>query len=84
MEGRTKVLIVGGAIGAILGVAGAWIFLNRPSDDEEGTGKKRLAPASIGWKDLIQVGLAVLTLMRQIADLGRRPRAAARGGRRGS
>jgi hypothetical protein len=86
MEGRTKGLIIGGVIGAILGVASAWILLNRPSgDDAEGPGEKVPATADIRWRDLLKVSLSGLTLVRQIAELGRRPGPAGRGrGRKGS
>lgn len=86
MEGRTKSLIIGGVIGAILGVASAWILLNRPSGGgEEGTGEKMPASANIRWQDLIKVSLSGLTLVRQIADLDQRSRPAGRGrGRKGS
>ncbi len=85
MEGRTKGLIIGGVIGAILGVASAWILLNiPPGDEEEGTGEKKSIAANVRWRDLAQTSLSVLTLVRQIANLSQRPRPAARGrGRKG-
>lgn len=65
MNARNKALIVGGAIGALLGLLAAWIYVR---DLSEGEGQE---PALDGLTpgDALRLGFGVLSLLRQIAGL---------------
>lgn len=59
---RTKVLILGAAMGAVVGLAGAYLFVNQA----EKNGDRPEMTAGEG----VRLGLLVLGLLRQIAALG--------------
>jgi hypothetical protein len=56
---------MGGLLGALVGVAAAWIFVR---DLPESEGEEVELPA-IEAGDSLKIGLTVLGLLRQIADL---------------
>jgi hypothetical protein len=60
-EARTKVLVLGAAIGAVVGLAGAFLLLRNLEKD--GGGLK------ISSGEGIRLGVTVLGLLRQIATL---------------
>ncbi len=61
MNWRTKAFLVGGVVGATLGVCAAYLYVN--SVEEQG-GKPELQPA-----EAVGIGLALLAVLRQIASL---------------
>ncbi len=64
MNARNKALIIGGAIGALIGLLAAWIYV-RDLGEKEGTPESPgLAPG-----DALKLGLTTLGLLRQIAGL---------------
>jgi hypothetical protein len=65
MNARNKALIVGGVIGALVGLLAAWIYV-RELPAEEG---QELALPKIAPGDTIKLGLTTLGLLRQIAGL---------------
>ncbi len=69
MERRIKGLMVGGLIGAFLGMTTAWFLLPKSLNDDvrEGSAVNR-----IRLPDLVRLGLSILGIVRQIADLRRR------------
>ena len=58
---RTKTLILGTAMGAVVGLVGAYLFVNQA---EEGT------QPEITGGDGVRLGLLILGLLRQVAALG--------------
>lgn len=70
MNLRTKVLMVGGIIGALVGVGAAYLYLrSAPIEVDQTTGRERLPAVQPG--DLLRVTLGVLTAVRGIVGLGR-------------
>lgn len=65
MNVRTKTLLVGGVIGALLGLLAAWIYVR---DLPEEKGREPVLPG-IAPGDTLKLGLGVLGLLRQIAGL---------------
>lgn len=65
MNARSKALVVGGVIGALMGLLAAWIYV-RDLPEEEGREitLPRLVPG-----DALKLGLGALGLLRQIAGL---------------
>jgi hypothetical protein len=61
LDWRTKVLVSGGAIGALLGLVAAYLYMNATDEDEE--------PAGLSPTEMVAIGLAVLGVLRQIAAL---------------
>ena len=65
MSARNKAFMVGGVIGALLGLLAAWIYLrDLPEEEEQETQLPAIAPG-----DALKLGLTVLGLLRQIAGL---------------
>ena len=58
---RTKAFLIGGAVGAALGLSAAYIYVN--SVEKEGV-QPELQPA-----EAVGIGLALLAVLRQIANL---------------
>ena len=69
MNLRTKVMIIGGVVGALVGVGAAYLYLREAHLDEIAEGEKSLP--DVQPKDAIQVTLGVLTAVRGIVGLGR-------------
>ena len=71
MKFQQKVLIAGGIIGALLGLAAAFLYVKANEsqiaalESGEGDGVKKVSPG-----EAMTVGLSLLGLLRQIANLG--------------
>jgi hypothetical protein len=61
LDWRTKAFLAGGAVGALLGLGAAYIYVN--SVEKEG------APPKIQPAEAVGIGLALLAVLRQIASL---------------
>ncbi len=59
---RTMTLLVGGAVGALTGVAAAYLILRRAERQKE--------PVRLEAGEGLRLGLLVLGLLRQVAALG--------------
>jgi hypothetical protein len=63
MEGwKRKVFLIGAVLGALIGLGGAYLFIQRAQDPD------RLPSITAG--DGVRLGLVVLGLLRSIAELG--------------
>lgn len=63
---QTKVLVTGGAIGAVLGLMTSWLLIRTARETRGG-------PPAISTGDAIKVGITTIGLVRAIAALGDRP-----------
>jgi hypothetical protein len=59
-------MIIGGLVGSLLGVAAAYLFV-RAAEESGESGPERIATG-----DAVKVGISVMSLVRQIAELGAR------------
>jgi hypothetical protein len=68
MNLRMRVMIIGGVVGALLGVGAAYLYLQSGVEvDEEGNERlPTVQPAKA-----LTLGLGVMTLLRQIAGMGK-------------
>jgi hypothetical protein len=66
---RTRVLIIGGVLGALLGVGAAHLYLQSTPLEVNEDGQERLPSVQPG--KAITASLGVLTAVRQIVGLGR-------------
>lgn len=57
---RTKALVAGGVIGAAVGIAAAYMLVQRSQDDE---------PLKMSAGDGVKIGVLVFGLLRSIANL---------------
>lgn len=69
MNLKTRVMIVGGVVGALLGVGAAYLYLQSTGVQVDEEGNEQL-PAVQPAKALT-LGLGVMTLLRQIAGMGK-------------
>jgi hypothetical protein len=69
MNLKTRVMLIGGIAGALLGVGAAYIFLQSADVRVDEDGQEKL-PAIQPAKALT-LGLGVMTLLRQIAGMGK-------------
>lgn len=68
MKLRTKVLLFGGVVGALLGVGVAYLYLQSVPIEVDEEGQERLP--SIQPSQALKAGLGLLTAIRQIIGLG--------------
>lgn len=68
MNLRTRVLLFGGIIGALLGVGVTYLYLRSAPTQVDESGRERLPAIPPGRA--IQVGMSILTAIRQIVGLG--------------
>ena len=67
-KARPQRLIIGGIIGSLFGLLGAYFYSRAVEVDVRQNGTQR-NPVSTG--EIIGVGLAVLALLRQVSEMGR-------------
>jgi hypothetical protein len=67
---RTRFVLIGALAGALLGATAAWAYTKAHEDRLPGAGQAgpRLR-LQTGPAEYVKVGMALLTLVRQIADL---------------
>ena len=66
---RTQAYVIGAAIGSILGLASAYMYTRAAEEDAERIGR----PKRVQTGDLLGLGLALLAIIRQVAELGKTP-----------
>ena len=81
MNLRTRVLIIGGVFGALLGVSAAHLYLRSVPTEVDDEGKDRLPSIQPG--KALAVGLSLLTVLKQVTGLGQLEESTQRRGRRG-
>jgi hypothetical protein len=62
LDWRVKALIVGGVVGALAGVGAAYLYIR--NIEEAGEDPK------LGTKDALQLGVSLVSLVKQVANLG--------------
>ena len=67
-KARPQRLIIGGIVGSLFGLIGAYFYSRAVEDDVRQNGTQR-NPVSTG--EIIGLGLAVLALLRQVSEMGR-------------
>ncbi len=67
MDWKTKLLLFGGIAGALVGVGAAYLYMRSVEAEQGGTA---LYPRRVKPTAAVSVGLSVLGLLRQIANLG--------------
>ncbi|HEX2979406.1 MAG TPA: hypothetical protein VHO48_03980 [Anaerolineaceae bacterium] len=60
---KTKVMVIGGLLGALTGLGAAFILIQRAEQEQV---RPQLSPG-----EGVKVGLGVLGLLRMLADVGR-------------
>ena len=62
MDWRGKAFVVGGVLGALLGLGAAYIYINAAEQSGE--------PPEVSPGTAVTVGLSLLALLRQVAAIG--------------
>jgi hypothetical protein len=67
---RNNAVLIGGLIGAVLGATAAWAYTRSqesklPADNQSGRPMRLQARL----QDYVKIGMSLLTLVRQVADL---------------
>ena len=68
MERKTRILIMGVSLGAMCGLISSYLYTRA---DAESDGADASAPRSISTGQLLAVLLAILGVIRQVAELGK-------------
>lgn len=68
MNLRTRIMIIGGVVGALLGVSAAQLYLRSTTVEVDEEGRERLPAIQPG--KALAVSLGVLTVLKQITGLG--------------
>jgi hypothetical protein len=68
MNLRTRIMIIGGVLGALLGVGAAYLYLRSTPLQVDREGHERLPSVQPG--KALTVGLSALTIVKQIVGLG--------------
>ena len=68
MDLERRVMVIGGVLGALLGVGAAYLYMRSVRVEEDNEGNKQLPSVQPG--DAIKVTLGVLGVLKQIAGLG--------------
>ena len=63
---RVRTMLLGGVLGALTGVAAAYLLIRRSEDGEQ--------PPKIGAGEGVRLGLLLLGLLRQVTELGSQPK----------
>lgn len=69
MNLRTRVLVLSGIIGALVGVGAAYLYLREAPIEVSDAGEEKLPAVQPG--DALRVSLGILTAIRGIVGLGR-------------
>ena len=69
MNLRTRVMIIGGVLGALLGAGAAYLYLQSTPVEMDGEGQERLPAVQPG--KAITASLGILTAIKQVVGLGR-------------
>ena len=69
MNLRTRVMIIGGVVGALLGVGAAYLYLQSTSIEVDEEGRERLPAVQPGKALTASVG--VLTTLKQVAGMSK-------------
>ncbi len=59
---KMKALVIGGVLGAVLGVGAAYLYVNNVEESGE--------DPDVSPRDAVTIGVTVIGLLRQIANLG--------------
>jgi len=68
MNLRTRVMIIGGVVGALLGVSAAYLYLRSTPVELDEDGREQLPAVQTG--KALTAGLGVLTVLKQVTGLG--------------
>lgn len=68
MNLRTRVMMIGGVVGALLGVSAAYLYMRSVPIEVDEEGRERLPAVQPG--KALAVSLGVLTVLKQITGLG--------------
>ena len=71
MNLRTRVMIIGGVVGGLVGVLAAHLYLRSVSVEASEEGEAQLPAVQPG--DAIKLSLGILAVLRQIAGIGESP-----------
>lgn len=67
---RNKAILIGGAVGAVLGATAAWAYAQaQESKATSGASSGQQLRFRAGPSDYVKVGMSLLSLLRQITDL---------------
>lgn len=69
MNLRARVMIIGGVLGALLGVGAAYLYLQSTPVEVDQEGRERLPAVQPG--KALTVSLGVMTVLKQVTGLGR-------------
>ena len=70
MSSRSKMIVIGGLIGAALGATAAWAYSqNRDYQRLEGNQMAGHLRLQAGMPDYVKIGMSLMSLVRQVVDL---------------
>ena len=72
MNPRQKSMIIGGVLGALMGVVGGYLFTRGLDMPREGEEPQHLSLRSVPPGEMVKLFIAIMGVLRGVAELGER------------
>lgn len=69
MSSSNKMILIGGLVGAVVGATAAWAYAKAQESKLSAAGAQAGLRLRASAPDYVKVGMALLTLVRQVVDL---------------
>ncbi|MBM4423389.1 MAG: hypothetical protein FJ030_08350 [Chloroflexi bacterium] len=62
LDWKVKAILIGGAVGALVGIGAAYLYIRNIEEAGE--------PLQLATKDALQIGVSLASLVKQVASMG--------------
>jgi hypothetical protein len=72
MNSRQKSMVIGGILGAVVGVLGGYLFTRSLPEPTEEQAPQKLSLRSIPPGEMVKLAIGIMGVLRSVAELGER------------